>query len=236
VSQSFSASANSVHYGRVKLLDELLDLLLPCRCILCAAVGSALCRTCATELKLSPRQVERFGLRGWAVTDYGEVEKTLIHAFKENGLTALAPHLATALRLGLSAVKDELPSPIDGTLLVPAPSSKTNYRKRGYQPVKILAKRLNQVSGSALRVSAGLSFTRVVADQSGLDVEERRQNLSGSMVGSSALAGQRVLLVDDIVTTGVTLTEAARAVTKAGAEVLGFLTFSETILKTQAKS
>jgi ComF family protein len=220
----------------VKVFDELLDLLLPCRCVICLATGPALCLSCLAELKPIPRRVERFGLGGWAVTDYGAVEKTLIHAFKETGLTALAPHLSMAMNLGFAAFKDELPNQIDGTLLVPAPSSKANYRKRGYQPAKILAKSLSQVSGSQLRVHAGLSFTRVVADQSGLTVEERRENLSDSMVARSVLAGQRVLLVDDIVTTGATLTEAARAVTKAGGEVLGFLTFSETILKTQAKS
>jgi ComF family protein len=228
--------ANPGHHGRVKVFDELLDLLLPCRCVFCLATGSALCPDCAAELKPIPRRVERFGLGGWAVSDYGAVEKTLIHAFKENGLTALAPHLATAMNLGFAAFKDELPNQIDGTLLVPAPSSKANYRKRGYQPAKILAKSLSRVSGSGLSVNPGLSFARVVADQSGLAVEQRRENLDGSMVGSSALAGQRVLLVDDIVTTGATLTEAARAVTKVGGEVLGFLTFSETILKTQAKS
>jgi orotate phosphoribosyltransferase len=51
------------------------------------------------------------------------------------------------------------------------------------------------------------------------------------MTAGPGVKGRRVILVDDVVTTGATLLEAARAVTSAGGEVVGFLTFSETLLK-----
>ena len=86
-----------------------------------------------------------------------------------------------------------------------------------------------------LRVKAALRFVKVVLDQSGLSIEQRKSNLSGSMQASRDVLGQRVILLDDVVTTGATLLEAARAIAAAGGEVVGFLTFSETILKTPAK-
>ncbi len=99
----------------------------------------------------------------------------------------------------------------------------------------ILARQLNRATGSSLRVKAALRFERSVADQAALSVEQRSSNLVGSMVASAVVSGQRVILIDDVVTTGTTLIEAARAIAEAGGEVVGFLTFSETILKTRAK-
>ncbi len=56
------------------------------------------------------------------------------------------------------------------------------------------------------------------------------------MVSDSRVLGRQVILFDDIVTTGSTMLESARAVTMAGGKVIGFLAFAETILKTRSKS
>jgi predicted amidophosphoribosyltransferase len=73
-------------------------------------------------------------------------------------------------------------------------------------------------------------------DQASLGQQDRHQNLIGAMVASNKARGKRVMLVDDIVTTGSSLLESARALTEGGAEVIGFLTFAETILRKNAKS
>jgi predicted amidophosphoribosyltransferase len=88
----------------------------------------------------------------------------------------------------------------------------------------------------AVTVVNVLAFGRVVADQSRLGSRERHDNLSGSMKASPRVNGQLVILVDDIVTTGATILEAARAIRQEGGQVLGFVTFSETLLKTQAQN
>jgi ComF family protein len=218
----------------VNVFEELLDLLLPCRCVRCGVVGEPLCQGCVPPV--SNRTVERFGIRGWSVTDYGPVEKSLIESFKESGVTALAANLARVMLAGLQALDDEQRTANAGAVLVPTPSSKANYRRRGYLPTMVLAKAIQRHANLGLSVVSGLAFVRDVSDQASLKSEQRMENLSGSMVAKSSIAGQRVILIDDVVTTGATLVEAHRAVTAAGGEVLGFLTFSETIRKTPAKN
>jgi predicted amidophosphoribosyltransferase len=160
----------------------------------------------------------------------------LIKAFKEDGLTTLAPQLAAIVSLAYEGLVAEAPTQLEGSLLVPVPSSRVNFLKRGYLPTLLIAKQLNRQLGLPFVVKSALRFIRSVEDQAGLSVEHRGANLSGSMTASSWVAGQRVILLDDVVTTGSTLIESARAVSQAGGEVAGFLTFSETILKSQAKS
>ena len=223
------------HLGEMNLFDQLLDLLLPCRCVICRSTGLALCQNCSSQLTPSARAVTCFELHGWAASDYGTSEKILIKAFKEDGITALGPILARLMKPAFQCLLDEVPTQIDDAWLVPAPSSQANFRQRGYLPSLILARQLNRTTGSSLRVKAALRFGRSVADQSGLSVEQRSSNLVGSMVASTSVSGRRVILIDDVVTTGATLVEAARAIAEAGGEVVGFLTFSETILKTHAK-
>ena len=78
---------------------------------------------------------------------------------------------------------------------------------------------------SGHRVAPILTHTRTVRDQSELNAQQRWNNLNGSMVVSGTPVGLgKVLLVDDLVTTGATLSEAARALRYAGIEVIGAVT------------
>jgi predicted amidophosphoribosyltransferase len=73
-------------------------------------------------------------------------------------------------------------------------------------------------------------------DQSQLHRSDRLVNLVNRIWSPIPLSGKRVLLVDDVVTTGATLTEMARAVAVAGGEPIGFITVAETIPKSHTKS
>ncbi|WP_460459483.1 ComF family protein, partial [Angustibacter peucedani] len=81
-------------------------------------------------------------------------------------------------------------------------------------------------------VLAGLRHARVVAEQSGLDVVRRAQNLRGALEVApgwrARLAGREVLVVDDVLTSGATLLEAARALEEGGAVVRGAVTVAAT--------
>ena len=182
---------------------------------------------------------------GFAATEFDAQVSKLISAFKEHSRRALAGKFAAAIagpafndylhELGFAGQGQAL-------LLVGAPSSPKSLRKRGYLPAHELARalehRLKATLGYSTDVRAleGLRLVRAARDQAGLPAHERSSNLSQSMVANETLKGQRVLLVDDIVTTGSTMVEAQRALVETGAVVVGFVVFSETLLKSNART
>ncbi|MET8227915.1 ComF family protein [Streptomyces sp. NPDC005301] len=113
-----------------------------------------------------------------------------------------------------------LPGPV---LLVPVPSARRAVRARGHDPARRIALAAAgelRRGGTAARVLGALRQRRRVADQSGLNSRERLDNLAGALEvvpgAAGLLAGAgRVVLVDDLMTTGASLAEAARAVREA---------------------
>ncbi|MGP3946201.1 ComF family protein [Streptomyces sp. 6N106] len=113
-------------------------------------------------------------------------------------------------------------------LLVPVPSARRAVGARGHDPARRIALAAAGVlrgGGRPARVPAVLRQRRRVSDQSGLDARQRRANVTGALgavPGSGRLlAAGPVVLVDDLMTTGASLAEAARAVTAAGGLVIG---------------
>jgi len=190
------------------------------------------------------RRVQRGSLLGFSLFEFDARSAKLMAEFKEKGQFAIAHTLIDHL-LAESAQAAMLPSAAaqvaliatDADVLVAMPSSAKSFTKRGFVPAQVIANRLAKHLG--LRTaSKALWLTRRASDQAGLDQEARATNLVGAMAASLSLKGKRVLLVDDIVTTGSSLVEAARALSAVGALVVGFVTLAETILKiapTEAK-
>ncbi len=222
------------------MLEALLDLLLPTNCSLCGLSGPVLCPECIATLPIRERQLSRGPITGWAVSDYDETAATLVHQFKENHRSALARHLATPMAGALLALAGNSQLDIGAQVLVPLPSRRANTRKRGFSPAEELAEELAKAlrrrcpSGQKPLVFNGLTFARAVADQASLTVSGRHENLNRSMLGSRFLAGRQVLLIDDVITSGATIQEAARALGQVGVGQVRFLVFAETLLKSTA--
>lgn len=100
--------------------------------------------------------------------------------------------------------------------IVIAGSSKSNLKRRGFVPSKLILARCQVVKKSAIPIIV-LGWTRATKDQRGLKSPERRANIANSMRASN-LSGKRVLLFDDVFTTGATMGEMIRAVRNAGGE------------------
>lgn len=199
---------------------DALALLLPVACAGCDEPDTVLCEACT--LALSPVPVRRtldapggaFAL--WSALPFDGVTARVVRAIKEDGRTGLVSALAPALEVALAAAGAA------DAFLVPVPTSRASFRRRGFRVPELLIRR------AGFRPHRALAHTRRIDDQRGLDRERRRHNVAGSLRASSDAAGRRVVVVDDVVTTGATLAEAVRALRAAGADVVGAVAVAAT--------
>ncbi len=215
---------------------DLTDLVLPAECAGCGAPRTVLCPRCRAALcGREPRRVrpvpEPAGLPVvHAAAPYAEEVRSLLLAHKERGVLALAGELGAALagavRAGLGRYGAGTGAEGSGTvLLVPVPSARWAVRARGHDPVRRMALAAAgelRRTGTSARVAAVLRQRRPVLDQAGLDARRRLANLEGALEvtagGGRLLDAGRVVLVDDLITTGASLAEAARALREAAGE------------------
>lgn len=198
------------------LRDALLDawaVLMPVDCAGCGTPDRALCGDCLAALhpEATPR-VTAGGLRVVSALRYEGVVRRVILALKEQERTDVAAALAVPFAAALPL----------GVAFAAVPTSRAAYRRRGYDPVALLLRR----AGS--RHERVLVHTRSTSRQKALGAGERAANLRGALVARRSLAGRSFMLVDDILTTGATLDEAARAIRAAGGEVVGGATLAFT--------
>lgn len=209
------------------MLNALLDLVLPQSCVGCGAGGGRLCGAClaacaAAPARRMPVPVPAGLPECWSAGDYAGPLKQAVLAYKERGQTALAGPLADTLAATTATALDAARPPGGGVVVVAVPSARRAVRARGHDPVgRLAALAVHRLSayGVAAECAPALVQARKVADQAGLSSTERAANLNSSLrVGKTFRepAGWPVVLLDDIVTTGSTLAEAARALRAAG--------------------
>ncbi|NUS11645.1 MAG: ComF family protein [Streptomyces sp.] len=210
--------------------QEITGLVLPVDCAGCGLPRTELCERCRGLLggAASVRRVrpdpEPPGLPPvHAAGRYGDEVRAVLLAHKERGALGLARPLGRALAAAVT------PLGVSGTvLLVPVPSARRAVARRGHDATARMARSAAaelRRQGTQARAVALLRHRRLVADQSGLDAAGRLANLAGAIEASGGAAGllaaAPVVLVDDLVTTGTSLSVAARAVTVAGGRVAG---------------
>ncbi|MET9763007.1 ComF family protein [Streptomyces sp. NPDC006372] len=217
--------------------QDLTDLVLPTECGGCGRPRAVLCAKCRAVLSgAAARPVrplpEPPGLPVvHAAARYADEVRATLLAHKERGALALAGPLGAALA---GAVRAGLQSAWTGgegawagggwgpVLLVPVPSGRRAVRARGHDPARRIALAAAgelRRSGTPARVLGVLRQRRAVADQAELNSRQRLDNLAGALAvasgGARLLSEGPVVLVDDVMTTGASLAEAARAVRAA---------------------
>jgi predicted amidophosphoribosyltransferase len=227
----------------------LADLILPAECAGCAESRSrsalpGLCTLCALSLAGPPLQARPpRGEEGFvrvppvhALAAYLDPVPEIIIAQKEHGRLDLARPLGRELARAAEAAA----AGADPVWLVPVPSTRAATVRRGQDPMlrmaRVAAARL-RASGRAAAVLPALTHRRRVADQAGLGRGARAENLDGALAvrASSArlLAERPVVLLDDVMTSGATLAEAARALRAAGNSPVGAAVLAATRLNWQ---
>lgn len=205
----------------MKVVDWLLDLIYPPRCAFCRRLLSGrekgVCRFCRPKLPYVPEdgQVQHFRNVDKCLSPlyyHGSVKDSL-HRYKFGGATAYADIYSEFIVKCI----DENQISCDSITWVPL--SRRRLRRRGYDQAELLAKLIAKHLGqSPVRL---LKKQRDTPPQSKTgSVEKRRANIAGAYacLRPELVQGKQVLLVDDIVTTGATLSEAARVLKKAGAK------------------
>lgn len=235
------ARIDPVRHAREMTLRDLLDLALPSACGGCGTPGHGWCPACATAVHTATTptvrdcayiehaagRVRAFPV--WSALAFEEPVRTAITAWKDQGRVDLQAALLPPLRSACAAVLRVEPvlglalapgGP--GLLVVPVPSSRAARRRRGRSPVTDLARALTgHLPGLATREV--LRQGRRVRDQAHLGRGARVSNVADAFVASAPpppprgpLHAHPVLVMDDVVTTGATMSEAARALAAAG--------------------
>ena len=204
----------------MKTLKSLQELLFPVRCIGCSQLGIEICSFCRRYwhphiFRTSTHSDPSIPI--YSAISYSPLASKVILAAKEDGILQAELLITDAIRHALEFCIREN----NYGFLVPIPSRKSAARLRGRQFIYDIAKRIS--TETTIPTCEILSHSRVIKDQSGLDASNRVINMSGALTASRFIGG-RAILIDDLVTTGATLSEAARALRAQGITVSAAVT------------
>ena len=235
----------------------LADMILPHQCVLCRrfAETTGLCASCWESLApIAAPICERCGLPlGHTLADplcaacwvappglaairgcfhYAGSARDLVLAFKHGDGLQLSPFLARLMaRLFTSLAGDD-------TLVVPVPLHRHRYFRRRYNQAAELARHLCAGDGPGIFAPHGLIRHRATRSQGGLSRRQRLRNVAGAFAvppaAQAQLAGRPVILIDDVMTTGATLIEAAGKLQDAGSGSVSALVLARVTRPQQA--
>lgn len=205
-------SGQGNHPAKLRLfgwVNAALDWVFPPRCVGCDSVDSVWCADCQRQLVAEPitprtRRLPPFTALA-ATATHGGILQPSLHALKYANARALAVPLGDRL----AATYRLLGWTLD--MIIPVPLHTTRYRERGYNQSQLIGERMAQ-SLSLPCFPSALTRWRSTATQVGLSRSERQQNLQDAFHADPTLvSGRRILLIDDVQTTGATLQAAAHA-------------------------
>jgi ComF family protein len=229
-----------------------LDVALPPLCPSCRElVGeNGLCASCWSKLSLiAPPYCERLGIpfaydpgpgvlsmqaiadppayhRARAAVRYDDIARTLVHALKYGDRLDLAPTMGGWMaRAGRELL-------VDADALVPVPLHWRRLWARRFNQSALLAKAISQASGVPIAETA-LKRVKATAQQVGLSQSERAENVQGAFrtppEGKAEVVGRRLVLIDDVLTSGATADACARALLRGGAKSVDVVVFARVV-------
>lgn len=228
--------------------EKIVELFFPPRCAICGEVLTLrqrrgfLCETCEEHIPFIPKDIcphcggetDRAGFCDFCLKHFSftsacavfpyETVRHAIHLFKYDGGKQLGEGLGALMADYLLQYHEELLVKTDIILSVPLHPKKE--KRRGFNQTHILCETIAEKTGLIFQ-KEGLRRKKNTAAQSTLHTpEERRQNLKDAFEASADLAGKRILLVDDIFTTGSTCNECTKTLCRVGAKEVHIFSLS----------
>lgn len=228
---------------------NLLDLIFPKFCVNCKKMGDYLCPNCFTHLSMDVSSIclvctkpSYDGLTHPGCQSKNNIEgsftgvvfnitaKKLVHAIKYKPyLRDLAEFLTEILYESLIQNEEFDRIKNKNLILVPIPLNNNKFKKRGYNQAEVLANKLGEKLN--FKVLNLLERTRDTKSQVGLNKIERKLNIEGAFEinkkYSSEIKNKNIILVDDILTTGATFSEATKILKKNGAGKIWAIAFAK---------
>ena len=191
---------------------SLLDLVFPPTCVHCGRVDTTWCEACQAELEHVPLSIIEGDLdlvdAAIGTAWHTGILQHAVQALKYHNARTLAQPLAKRLNVGII----QQAWPID--TLIPVPLHSLRLQNRGYNQAKLIAEALSAQAG--IPVVDALQRERNTPTQVGLNRTERLTNVEGAFVATVPSNTKTALIIDDVRTTGATLTACAKALKNAG--------------------
>lgn len=183
-----------------------------------AIFGTLFCGTCTARLPDGKKICHKDApfLLGAAAAYDDDALRALIHALKFQGITAAAEPLADIL----AAYAAQLPFDLREWIATPVPLSRERARARGFNQSALIAQRFAHTLGIPFHERLLLRTVHRKPQSDTEDIIERRENVAGCFAPAPGVDvdGKKIILVDDVVTSGTTFAEAARVLKQSGAK------------------
>lgn len=201
----------------MQLISDLKYLLFPTRCFGCRELGYSICSKCRKLWNPHLYQSSIAKLAVYSAVPYSPVAKNILLAAKEQSVKSADQLVRSAMSASLQGLFQKY----QNCALVPIPSGPASNRRRGRDFINEMA--LLVAKDMGVGVLPLLEHQRLVRDQSKLNIASRRENLAMALSIKPQFRGnysnESVVILDDLLTTGSTINEANRALTKAGFKV-----------------
>lgn len=206
----------------IHIFKSFLDLLIPQKCLGCRAKNNILCDKCLNSLPEAPFSETK---AVFAATSYqDEIVKKAIRALKYHGIKSLAEPLAELIfrRLPPDFLKISQNSlfPNPNWLIIPIPLSKKRRQQRGYNQAELIGHFLSDKMSIRMETNVLYKIKEIISQVEIKDRQKRLRNIEGafSVKNSEIIKDKKIILINDITTTGATLNEARKVLKQANAK------------------
>jgi ComF family protein len=229
-------------------MANLLDLIFPKKCVVCKKQGSYLCENCFSFLSFDakslcllcnnptfnnlthPKCVRKYAIAGcFSALSYNKTVQKLIYNFKYKPYLTDLKNVLADLFYESIIQNEQFQKQIEmgEWVLIPVPLSDMKLRKRGYNQAEILARELSiRFKIPVLDILKRIRETKTQVGMTNLQRKLNVKNVFEIINHKSEIINKNILLVDDVVTTGSTLMEAAKILKKNGAKKVFGLTLA----------